>query len=137
MSGPYPIKGIVTGLTPREKLYLITHPHHIGTIQDNANKALAEAQRQFSGGQHNGPADAFRHCYWSALLARDIGPDNAKTFTDAHEAYGDNPAGEKAMDLNNNGVGIAIGRANPGAADGILIGQCILAVTDGRLKLSP
>ena len=138
MSAPYPIKGIFTGLTPREKLYLLTHPHHIGTIRDNADKALAEARRQFpGGGQHNGPADAFRHCYWSALLARDIGPDNAKSFTDAHEAYGDNPAGEKSMDLHNNSVGIAIGKANPHADDSVLIGQCILAVNDGRLKLSP
>lgn len=139
MSGPYPIKGIFTGLTPREKLYLAFHPHHIGTIRGNADKALAEARRQFSGGggQHNGPADAFRHCYWSALLARDIGPDNAKSFTDAHEAYGDNPAGEKAMDLHNNSVGIAIGRANPGASDAVLIGQCMLAVGDGRLQLTP
>lgn len=137
MSGVYPIKGIITGLTPREKWYLITHPHHISTIQDNANKALAEARRQFSGGQHNGPADAFRHCYWSALLARDIGADNAKSFTDAHEAYGDNPPGEKAMDLHNNGVGISIGRDNPGASDTALIGACINAMNEGRLQLSP
>ena len=138
MSGIYPIKGIVTGLTPREKLYLLTHPHHIGTIKENADKALAEAARQFPGpGLHNGPGDAFRHCYWSALLARDIGPDNAQTFTDAHEAYGDNPAGEKAMDLHNNGVGISIGRANQGATDGVLVGACINALNSGQLQLVP
>jgi hypothetical protein len=137
MSDVYPIRGIFTGLTPQEKLYLLTHPHHISTIKENADKALAEARRQFRGGQHNGPADAFRHCYWSALLARDIGPDNAKTFTDAHEAYGANPAGEKAMDLHNNAAGIAIGRANPNATDAVLVGQCLLAVNDGRLQLSP
>jgi hypothetical protein len=137
MSGVYPIHGIFTGLTPREKLFLVTHPHLIGTIREDADKALAEARRQFSGGQHNGPADAFRHCYWSALLARDIGADNAKAFTDAHEAYGSNPAGEKAMDLHNNSVGISIGSNNPGAADSALVGACMLAVTNGQLRLSP
>lgn len=125
-------------LTGAEKWYVLTHPHHISTIQSNAEKALAEARRQYpNGGQHNGTADAFRHCYWSALLARDIGADNAKAFTDAHEDYEGNPAGEKAMDLHNNAAGIAIGRAHPNATDQELIGQCINAVNDGRLQLSP
>jgi hypothetical protein len=125
-------------LTPAEKRYVLTHPHHISTIKADAQKALAEARNQYpGGGQHNGTADAFRHCYWSALLARDIGHENAKTFTDAHEDYEGNPAGEKAMDLHNNAAGIAIGKAHPNATDAALIGQCINAVNDGRLQLSP
>lgn len=134
----YPIKGVVTGLTPREKIYLLSHPHHISTIKGNADKALAEAANQFSGpGLHNGPGDAFRHCYWSALLARDIGADNAKSFTDAHEAYGANPVGEKAMDLHNNSVGISIGGANSTASDAMLILECMNAVNNGQLQLTP
>jgi len=138
MSSIYPIKGIFTGLTPREKLFLASHPHLVGTIRHDAEKALAEARRQFpGGGQHNGPADAFRHCYWSALLARDIGPDNALSFTNAHEAYGSNPAGEKAMDLHNNGVGVGIGGANPSATDDDLIQACRDAIDAGQLQLAP
>jgi len=137
MSDEYAIKGIFTGLTPREKLYLLTHPHHIGIIQEDANKALAEAGNHSLGGLHNGPADAFRHCYWSSLLARDIGPENALTFTSAHEAYGDNPEGEKTMDLHNNSVGVSIGRRNPAATDAVLVGECINALNNGQLQTTP
>jgi len=134
----YKIKGYITGLTPAEKLYLLTHPHHIGTIKTDADKALAEAASRFPGaGLHNGNGDAFRHCYWSALLARDIGPANALTFTNAHEDYSANPAGEKAMDLHNNSVGISIGRGNTHASDTRLADLCAQARATGRLQTSP
>lgn len=131
------IKGLVTGLTPAEKLYLLTHFWQVSTIKEDADKALAEARRRFSTGQHNGPADAFRHCYWSSMLARDIGPENAKSFTDAHEAYSDNPPDEKAMDLHNNSVGIGIGKANPTDSDQMLADRCQQALTDGKLITTP
>ena len=35
---------------------------------------------------HNGEADAFRHAYWSYLMAQELGPDFAKRITDAYEA---------------------------------------------------
>lgn len=132
------IKGIFTDLTPGEKLYLITHPHHIGTIREDAHKALAEARVRYPGaGQHNGSGDAFRHCYWSALLARDIGGDNALAFTTAHEGYSDNPAGEREMDLHNNRVGVSIGVSLSGATDAQLSNRCAQMVTTGVLMTAP
>ena len=99
---------------------------------------MAEARRRFSGdGQHNGNGDAFRHCYWSSLLARDITPEKALQFTTAHEAYWGNPAGEKAMDLHNNGVGIGIGRSYGGASDAVLAEHCATALANGQLRLAP
>lgn len=128
------IKGLLTGLTPAEKLYLLTHPHHISTIREAADKALAEAVRRFAGpGLHNGSGDAFRHCYWSALLARDIGADNARSFTTAHEGYSANPSGERAMDLHNNAQGITIGSLNPDLGDEQLASVCAHWLAAGRL----
>lgn len=127
-------KGFLTKLTPSEKWYLITHPQHIFTIREDANKALLEAQRRFTGpGLHNGPGDAFRHCYWSALLARDIGHENALEFTTAHEAWSGNPPRERSMDLNNNSVGVDIGTNNSEASDSELSQLCNDALNSGRL----
>lgn len=90
----YVIKGIFTDLTPAEKWFLITHPFEIATIHELAGRALVEARQRFPGpGLYNGKGDAFRHCFWLALLSREIGADNARTFTTAHEGFSDNPAG--------------------------------------------
>jgi hypothetical protein len=131
----YPRKGIVTGLTPSEKLFLIFHPWLIGTIKGDAEKALKEAQVRLPGpGLHNGRGDAFRHCYWAALLARDIGEQDAKEYLDAHEDWADNPPDEKAMDTYNNGQGIAIGKLDAKASDPQLAAKCIEALNAGKLK---
>lgn len=129
------IKGFLTGLTPSEKWFLLTHPHLVGTIRDDANKALVEAQRRFAGARlHNGTGDAFRHCYWSALLGRDIGKDNATEFTTAHESWSGNPPRERAMDLHNNAIGVDIGASNPKAKDAQLIAICQAEIKSGRLQ---
>lgn len=138
MSDGYVIKGVLTGLTPAEKAHLLAHPWQVPVIKEDADIALAEAANRFSGpGLHNGRGDAFRHCYWSALLARDIGPDDAFAFTTAHEAYSANPAGERSMDLQNNAVGIEIGRGNPEASDAILATLCNAALINGDLVTVP
>ncbi len=138
MNDGYVRKGIWTDLTPAEKSYLIQHPWQIDEIWEAAQTALAEARSRFPGaGLHNGSGDAFRHCYWSALLARDIGPSGAFEFTTAHEAYSSNPAGERAMDLANNAVGIRIGRDNPEATDATLAALCHAALLAGELTTAP
>ena len=62
----------------------------------------------------NGPANAFRHALWSALLAHEAlnwGKDIykslawAKNITDRHEKIMPNKELAKAMDLHNNGIG--------------------------------
>ena len=131
----YAFRGVLTGLTPSEKSFLITHPHRIFIIRENAEKAFIEAIRLYPGvGLHNGMGDAFRHCYWSALLARDIGAHEALAFTTAHEGYSNNPAQERAMDLHNNTVGI--GR-NSSTSDATLSRRCQNALASGKLVITP
>ncbi len=123
-------------LTRDEKSYVLLHPWYADEIKENSRKALKKAQDLFGGGSlHNGAGDAFRHCYWSALLARDIGGDNAQQFTSAHESKLGNPKIEKEMDLYNNGKGIEIGRKNPNALDNVLANMCQNAVLKGELKV--
>lgn len=139
MSDGYVIKGILTGLTPSEKLYLMQNPDHVMIIRDHADTAISAARRRYPGpGLHNGRADAFRHAYWSALLARDIGPENAERFTTAHEGFSANPASERAMDLRNNLVGIRIGvGAGEHASDSYLEHLVVMAIDRGDLVEAP
>jgi hypothetical protein len=74
-----------------------------------ADRALAAAQATGLPGLHNGPADAWRHCYWNCLLTDALGRDQAKTIADNHEAHGGGPAHENTMDLFNNEQGRACG----------------------------
>jgi hypothetical protein len=123
-------------LTKDEQWYVLLHPWHVDEIKENSRNALKKAQVLFGGGSlHNGAGDAFRHCYWSALLARDLGGDNAQQFTTAHESKPGNPKKEKEMDLYNNGKGIEIGRKNPNASDSELAKMCQNALLKGELKV--
>lgn len=101
----------IWGLSRAEKVYLFMYPEHASFIRVAAETALAECRRRFGRQDHNGQGDAFRHCYWSAMLCRDIGFTGAMRFTSAHEEFDRNPLREKAMDLHNNAVGLQIGRS--------------------------
>lgn len=70
----------------------------------NTASSLYEADTLYLG---NG--DAFRHTYWNALMANDIGESKAAAFATAHEA--ETPDGvDRTMDLNNNDVGRRLAR---------------------------
>ncbi len=99
-----------TKLTPAEQAYIAANPDHALTIRNSKDTAFNETKRRFGKNGHNDKSDAFRHCFWSAILARDLGYKNALHFTTAHESDPANPPGEKTMDLHNNGVGLAIGK---------------------------
>ncbi len=129
------IKGYFTGLTPAEKVYLISHPQYISIIRENTNKSFNISRKKFPNlRRHNDRGDAFRHCYWAALLARDIGYHNAKKFTTAHENYSLNPSKERAMDLYNNNIGLEVGRKKKDISDVILIQKCLNSLNLGELK---
>jgi hypothetical protein len=131
-------KGFFTKLTPQEKAFLILNVDLVMTIDANADKALLEARKRFPDKRlHNDEGDAFRHCYWSALLARDIGFSKAKKFLDAHESPCDNPVGEKMMDLTNNEVGLRIGVSLQGQTDEVLSRACYTALISGKLVVAP
>lgn len=101
-----------THLRDGEKKYLLKHPDHALTIKSSKDRAFNETKKRFGTNGHNDASDAFRHCFWSAMLSRDLGYYNAKEFTTAHEDWPGNPPGEQRMDLHNNGVGLQIGRKN-------------------------
>lgn len=120
-------------LTPGEKAYAKSHPINAGYIAWNKEVAFDETTRRFGRNGRNDSSDAFRHCFWSALLARDIGESDAKYFTDLHESSPSNPDLEKSMDLYNNKIGIDIGKM--GGSDAYLSGRCYAALKDGKLKV--
>ena len=120
-------------LTPQEQSYLRSKPYHAFAIQAARDSAYGETQRRFGRNGHNDRSDAFRHCYWSALLARELGFQDALAFTSAHEAFPNNPAEEKRMDLHNNRVGLTIGRAK--GTDQVLSMRSMAALQSGQLKV--
>jgi hypothetical protein len=78
-------------------------------------------------------ADAFRHAYWSLLISRELGPVEAKKFTDAHERRPSNPE-SRIMDLHNNQVGRELYFEDP---NGDPVAQVQAAIFNGRLMTSP
>lgn len=66
---------------------------------------VAERKAKRYGKMHNGKGDAFKHAYWSALMAFYLTDTWAKALGNAHEARPKNPKIEKRMDLRNNAVG--------------------------------
>lgn len=85
--------------------------------RSHANVASSSAQSLFPAASlHNGKGDAYRHCYWNARMAIDIGNEKAKAIGDAHEAGSDGPQAEKNMDLTNNATGRSIGTSASGGS---------------------
>lgn len=105
--------------------------------QSNALKAAEEVSFKDGGapgiGIHNGPADAFRHAYWNALMSKGIHPDTARDFATAHEGRPGNNETEEAMDLYNNEVGRKIFAMHPHASEEQLRQYVRQAVIDGKM----
>lgn len=129
-------------MTPAEKLVIASMASNPLTaskvifVKLSKDKAFDETTSRFGQNGHNDQSDAFRHCFWSATLSRDIGFYWAKAFTDAHESAPGQPADEKEMDLHNNGIGLAIGFFYfiPDS-DSALSDQCFKALQGGKLKV--
>jgi hypothetical protein len=93
-----------------------------------ADRALTRAQETGLPGLHNGPADAWRHCYWNCTMTAEIGEDQAKIIADNHEIHGGGPAIESQMDYHNNHEGRACG--------GVDCDQCCQGRLDaGQLRI--
>ena len=121
-------------LNKAEQEFIWAHPFVAATFDANSETAYSEAQKRFAAASlHNGSGDAFRHCFWCAMNARDHGQVLARQFGDAHEAWDGNPEQEKKMDLHNNGIGYAIGASSPGASDRHLAVLCTQAWASKRL----
>ena len=101
------------------------------TARNLANEAQRVADGTDLPGAHNGPQDAFRHCYWSCRMAQEIGPGQAEEVGNIHERCGGGPANENAMDQRNNSVGRGLGTPGADCKSG-----CLNALRDGRLQPS-
>ena len=122
-------------LNTSEKLAIAQWPA-LGVVVPKAkDKAFAETTKRFGNNGHNDKSDAFRHCYWSALIARDVGILAGITFTNAHEDFPSNPPDEKAMDLHNNSKGLIIGFRQKGSEDDTKLSDaCFAELAAGNLK---
>ena len=127
-------------LTPAEKAVIaslgLKDPMKLEIIRLSKDKAFNETRSKFGNNGHNDDSDAFRHCFWSATLARDLGYFWAKLFTDAHETKPSQPPAEKEMDLHNNAVGLKIGFYYFSRdTDQVLSSKCFKALKNGELKV--
>ena len=120
-------------LTRDEKKYLQSNPTHAFKIKEAKDLAYSETKKRFKINGKNDRSDAFRHCFWSAILAREIGYENALKFTTAHESYKGNPKDEKSMDLSNNLVGLRIGKR--GGNNEHLSKLCYSAILNSELTI--
>lgn len=118
-------------LTIKEKDYIRDFPHHAFSIKESKEKAFEETKKRFGFNGRNDKSDAFRHCFWSAILSRELGYDNAKRFTNAHESSSKNIPAEKVMDLHNNSIGLVISKT--GGKDISLSSRCKSALDSGKL----
>jgi hypothetical protein len=118
-------------LNDQEKSYILDHPINAYQIRINRDKAFLETERRFGMNGRDDKSDAFRHCYWTALIARDLGQHEAVKFTTLHEMRPGNGLAETAMDLHNNSVGASIGKA--GLTDAQISQECYRALQTGRL----
>lgn len=114
-----------------EKLWVVLHPfsaekaYEISNRVDSLSKEMVKAE-VLDGDGSGGKVDAFRHAYWMALMASEIGKRKSRWLGKAHEKKnrkqfqrgqlenGDVPdLPSMEMDLHNNEVGIAIAREHP------------------------
>ena len=95
-----------------------------------ADRAFDEANRSGLPGAHNGPQDAFRHCVWQCLSAREAGPLDAWVAGWGHELLpdGEQPFEEAYSDLCNNRAGREAARGENSCAD-----ACYSALENGDL----
>ena len=119
----------------------------IDAIAVDGNRAKAIEAASNSGlpisGARDGRYDVFRHAYWNALNARDIGSHNAEPFATLHET-GSNANDPNhphydplaiEMDLFNNAAGREIGQSNSDLSDKDLADKVMDALNNGELKV--
>ncbi|WP_198370541.1 DUF6973 domain-containing protein [Roseomonas rosulenta] len=95
----------------------------------------SEADQVARASRNDGPADALRHCYLSAMLARDIGYSDALEVLIAHEMNAAWGSPSSQMDLHNNAVGLEIGVRLKSASDNDLKDAVMGAFLQGRLRV--
>ncbi|TBL65447.1 DUF6973 domain-containing protein [Hafnia alvei] len=82
-------------LSESEKLFVASNPYSAPVIRFSADEATQKTIQIFGHNGHNDMSDAFRHCYFAALLSRDLGYYDALDYLNAHERFPNNPREEK------------------------------------------
>lgn len=97
--------------------------------------ALRQAQTSGLPGLHNGPADAYRHCFWSCEMVKQCSWPAAYVAGTGHELTGWT-ANESEMDLNNNAAGRDCGDQIPNCdkccRDKLAAGQLTVLTTGDK-----
>ena len=103
----------------------------------DADKALLVARENYPANTlHNGIGDAFRHCFWNALMTLSVGRTSAKKIADLHEDVNTTgPEAERIMDLKNNEIGRQAGSESKDADEAQE--KCAEHVRTGHLQLHP
>lgn len=113
--------------------------HYARTLK---NHTVALVEELFPGiDPVDNEADAFRHAYFSFMLADKIGAKRAKAFTDAYEISFLNTMGARCMDLWNNNEGRKMceeSKSDTSLPRNELAQQLVLnAIKNNRLVLKP
>ncbi len=114
-------------------MVLAANPWVIDDVEKYADMATNETNSRFGYSGHNDKTDAFRHCYFSALLSANIGYSTARNFVEAHELWDGNPVNEFDMDMHNNYIGLKIGVF--GGDNYTLSNKCMEALNGNKLKV--
>jgi hypothetical protein len=99
-----------------------------------------QAVIRYQASIHNGPANAARHCYRSALLACKVTYTEAMRIVLTHE-FGQIDSAkqeerlEARMDLHNDRVGLEIGTRSKGASEADLRDGVMKALLTGQLRI--
>ncbi len=114
-----------------ERLFIANKPDTAPVIYSASEEAISETRRIFGDNGHNDISDAFRHCYFAAILSRYLGYYDAMTYLKAHEDFPGNPPNEKRMDMRNNYIGADIGQTQK--RNNELSALCLQAALGGKL----
>lgn len=105
-----PLRGILreAGLTAEERKLIEQYPKEAIKVFLQKNKAELATKKVFGRDDQGDESDAFRHFVWAGYLVKELGPDLAKKFLDAHEATENTDDPDRAMDLANNRAGLLV-----------------------------
>lgn len=74
------------GLTIKERDLITKKPYEAITVFLQKQKAEGMTLSKFGRDGDGDESDAYRHFIWAALMSKELGPDTAKEFLDAHES---------------------------------------------------
>jgi hypothetical protein len=94
------------GLTPEEREIVGRFPKDALIVFRQKEIAELATEKIFKRDAQKDESDAFRYFLWAGLLSKELGPDKAKLFLDAHESAGRADDPDRAMDLANNRAGL-------------------------------